>query len=71
MLADRFLTCDIPEAGPAAIELDARVLAECSLANVLQLTDSPRGRNKIDVVTEAKTASPSRNCALAAARAGC
>ena len=40
----------------AAIELDARVLAECSLANVLQLTDSLRGRDNINVVKVGKTA---------------
>ena len=46
----RFFTAGIPDAGLAAIELNARVLAECSLAKVLQLTDSLRGCDNVNVV---------------------
>ena len=50
----RFFTAGIPDAGLAAIELDARMLAECSLAKVLQLTDSLRGRDNVNVVKVSK-----------------
>ncbi|CAE7215665.1 unnamed protein product [Symbiodinium sp. KB8] len=49
-----FLTPGIPHVGLAAIEFDVRVLAGCSLANVLQLTDSLRGRDNVHVVKVGK-----------------
>ena len=49
-----FLTRCIPDAGLAAIELDVRMLVEGSLASVLQLADSLRGRDNINVVEVGK-----------------
>ena len=49
-----FLTRCIPDAGLAAIELDVRMLVEGSLASVLQLADSLRGRDNVNVVKVGK-----------------